>query len=73
MARRAKDQVVNDAIMKMDAPWNVFWTGNISINRTMLPYAGVFDERFRRWGYEDVELRYRLVRSGAILSLNREA
>lgn len=66
-------RVVNDAIMKMDAPWNVFWTGNISINRTMLPYAGFFDERFRGWGYEDVELGYRLVRSGATLKLNREA
>jgi len=41
-------------------PWIALMTGNCSLERTALLEAGLFDERFRTWGFEDYELGYRL-------------
>ncbi|PYG87852.1 glycosyltransferase involved in cell wall biosynthesis [Ruminiclostridium sufflavum DSM 19573] len=40
--------------------WIVFYTGNVSLERESLLKAGLFDENFKGWGYEDLELGYRL-------------
>jgi GT2 family glycosyltransferase len=48
-----------------------FYTGNASAPRSLLVECGGFDERFRR--AEDVELGYRLHRSGARFIFNRFA
>lgn len=40
--------------------WIVFYTGNVSLERESLLRAGLFDENFKGWGYEDLELGYRL-------------
>lgn len=39
-----------------------FWTTNVSVPRTLVEEAGGFDERFREYGWEDLELGYRLRR-----------
>jgi GT2 family glycosyltransferase len=44
--------------------WNQLVTGNVSVPRQLLIDAGLFDEDFVGYGYEDYELGYRLVRRG---------
>jgi validoxylamine A glucosyltransferase len=58
---------------RMAAPWIFFWTLNLSLRAADFWSAGGFDERFRGWGYEDVELGYRLVRDGTALTASRAA
>ncbi|MDD5594116.1 MAG: galactosyltransferase-related protein, partial [Candidatus Margulisbacteria bacterium] len=40
--------------------WAYFLTGNLSIKKSALVEAGLFDENFRGYGWEDIELGYRL-------------
>jgi len=37
-----------------------FWSMNISVRADDFAAVGGFDERFRDWGAEDVELAYRV-------------
>jgi glycosyltransferase involved in cell wall biosynthesis len=62
-----------DAIEDLPAPWQVFWTCNVSVGTGQLRAVGGFDENFRSWGGEDLELGYRLHRSGVKFVLNRDA
>jgi GT2 family glycosyltransferase len=45
-----------------------FYSGNASLLRTELLAAGLFDEGFRAYGNEDLELAYRLLKSGMQLA-----
>jgi len=40
--------------------WAYFLTGNLSINKAVILEAGLFDENFKGYGWEDIELGYRL-------------
>jgi len=42
--------------------WLYFFTGNVSVSKSLLEKIGGFDENFTGWGWEDVELGYRLVK-----------
>lgn len=44
--------------------WLYFLTGNASVRRADLLRVGCFDESFTGYGHEDLELGYRLQRSG---------
>lgn len=44
--------------------WLYFLTGNLSVPRKKLLDVGMFDESFQGYGYEDLELGYRLQKSG---------
>lgn len=46
-------------------PWMAFLTGNVSIQKELITQAGLFDEDFVQYGYEDWELGYRLYKMGA--------
>jgi glycosyltransferase involved in cell wall biosynthesis len=46
-------------------PFRYFATGNVSVERRLLMEVGLFDERFRKFGGEDLELGYRLDKAGA--------
>jgi glycosyltransferase involved in cell wall biosynthesis len=50
-----------------------FYSGNASIRRDVLNEVGPFDETFRTYGNEDLELAFRLRRSGVTISLSGEA
>jgi glycosyltransferase involved in cell wall biosynthesis len=46
-------------------PWIIFVTVNASILKKKLEQLGGFDESFSGWGMEDIELGYRLHKSGS--------
>lgn len=50
-----------------------FWTTNVSVNRSLVERAGRFDERFREYGWEDLELGFRLRSAGVPSLLARDA
>jgi glycosyltransferase involved in cell wall biosynthesis len=50
-----------------------FYSCNISLKREFLEKCGKFDERFKMAAYEDVELGFRLSRSGLRLLFNPQA
>lgn len=55
------------------APWLMYWTCNVSAPTGLLRTLGGFDETYRSWGGEDIDLGYRLHRAGARFALCREA
>ncbi|MFE0457840.1 glycosyltransferase [Kitasatospora sp. NPDC058965] len=57
----------------LPAPWVVFWTCNVSARTERLRAVGRFDEAYRSWGAEDIDLGYRLHRAGTRFVLNRAA
>jgi len=54
-------------------PWCLFWTCNASVTKELLFKVGLFDEEFKSWGGEDIELGYRLYKDGARYVLCRAA
>ncbi|MER7165440.1 glycosyltransferase [Micromonospora sp. NPDC000207] len=62
-----------DAVDELPAPWLIYWTCNTSADTEQLRRVGGFDEAFRTWGGEDVELAYRLFLDGARFVVGREA
>jgi glycosyltransferase involved in cell wall biosynthesis len=59
--------------LRMYAPWTLFWTMNVSVRAADFRAVGGFDDRFRGWGSEDVDLGRRLAASGVRLVASREA
>jgi glycosyltransferase involved in cell wall biosynthesis len=62
-----------DDLGQLPAPWVFYWTCNVSAPTDRLRAVGGFDEQFRSWGGEDIDLGYRLYLDGARFVLNREA
>jgi GT2 family glycosyltransferase len=50
-----------------------FWTTNVSVPLALVREAGLFDERFREYGWEDLELGFRLRRMGVPSIVARDA
>ncbi|MFV2022435.1 glycosyltransferase [Micromonospora sp. LOL_023] len=63
----------DDDLSTLPAPWTVFWTCNVSARTAQLRAVGAFDEAFRSWGGEDVDLGIRLQLAGARFEVNRAA
>jgi GT2 family glycosyltransferase len=55
-----------------DAGWGRFYAANVSLKRGLLERSGGFDESYR-FGYEELELAYRLNALGLRLLYNRRA
>lgn len=64
---------VDFALPRLHAPWVLMWSVNFSVRAESFWAAGGFDEGFRGWGSEDLELGYRLTRLGARFEVSREA
>lgn len=54
-------------------PWQWFWSMNCSMHAADFWAAGGFDEDFRSWGGEDLELGYRLFRGGLRFAVSQDA
>ncbi|MEU4244937.1 glycosyltransferase [Actinoplanes sp. NPDC026619] len=54
-------------------PWQFFWSVNCSVPAADFHAAGGFDEDFRSWGGEDLELGFRLFRRGLEFQIGYEA
>jgi GT2 family glycosyltransferase len=72
MRHESLDEVGFD-LGQLALPWMFFWAMNFSVTSQAFWEAGGFDEEFREWGAEDVELGFRLVRRGVPIRMNREA
>jgi len=55
-----------------DVPYTCFYTSNVSLPREILG-SRPFDPEFRTYGWEDVELGYRLNKQGLRIVYNRQA
>jgi glycosyltransferase involved in cell wall biosynthesis len=47
-----------------EVPFNFFYTSNISLPRSLLLDAGLFDTTFPHAAWEDIEIAYRMIRMG---------
>lgn len=54
-------------------PWQLFWSVNVSARTDDFRAAGGFDEDFRSWGGEDLELGFRLARHGLRFAADADA
>jgi GT2 family glycosyltransferase len=57
----------------IEAGWGRFYTANVSVKRVLLERAGGFDEDRLPFGYEDLDLAYRMREHGFRLLYNRRA
>ncbi|MCU7741457.1 glycosyltransferase [Priestia megaterium] len=57
-------QYYGDLFSGFHFPWLAFMSGNVSVRKEMLDKAGYFDENFEGYGWEDIELGYRLYLTG---------
>jgi hypothetical protein len=51
-------------------PWMMTFSGNLGVSRKLLLETGAFDENFKNWGCEDIELGYRFYKAGAKFIIN---
>ena len=56
-----------------DLSTSFFWTSNCSVRKRHLESAGLFDEDFREYGWEDIELGFRLRALGLTRRFNNRA
>lgn len=54
-------------------PEELFWSSNCSVPTADFWAVGGFDEDFRGWGLDDVDLGYRLARNGTAIQLSMDA
>jgi len=62
-----------DDLSVQPAPWVTFWACNTSARRGDLFVVGLYDEEYRQWGFEDLDLGYRLFCAGVRFELCRAA
>lgn len=66
-------QVYSETLDGFFIPWILLVTINVSVSKSVLMKAGLFDESFIGWGLEDTELGYRLHKCGAKFVYNEAA
>lgn len=71
--RHVRFDRVDFDLTRLVAPWWLFWSLNVSVDADSFWAVGGFDEDFRSWGLEDVELGYRLTGHGVPMVVSREA
>lgn len=56
-----------------DLRWMLMWGANVSVPRASFLGVGGFDPQMRGWGWDDMELAYRLADAGVALDYSPEA
>lgn len=57
-------QTLGEQLLNVPGVWTLFWSHNFIISRSIFESINGFDESFINWGFEDVELGYRLTQQG---------
>jgi GT2 family glycosyltransferase len=60
---RRKRQEIDPAAWQL--PWLFAWSGNMSLHRENYLTAGGFNRELEGWGFEDLDLAYRLFKQGS--------
>ena len=72
--REKEYRLFEGRIDHLPAPWAFFWTGHVSVHRKHLWTEVFFDTIFEpRYGFEDIDLGYRLHQKNAGIYLLKEA
>ena len=85
--RKYKDVIVNGELIQissleqvgkkrkgiLDISFSPFDTANVSVKRDLLLEVGLFDETLSAYGWQDIELGYRLIKRGLKKKKNRKA
>lgn len=64
---------IEDDFSRLPAPWALFWSSNLSMEKRVISAVNGFNEVFNSWGMEDVECGYRLYRKNFPFRLIRNA
>jgi GT2 family glycosyltransferase len=64
---------LRECAKRKELGFEFFYTGNLSLKAEFVRKNGIFDEDFRSYGYEDLELGYRLTKRGLRLVYNPHA
>lgn len=54
-----------------DQRWK-YWAGNVSMSRQLFEKLGGYDDRYRLYGWEDVDMGYRIDRAGGTIVIDPE-
>lgn len=65
-------ELLADDPLLLPCPWTLGWSCALSAPWALLERAGLFDESLKGWGSEDIDLCYRLHRSGASFTSPRD-
>jgi len=69
-----KLEIPSKPVFKLaDFSTSFFWTSNVSVARKHLIKAGMFYEKFDKYGWEDIEMGYKLRKLGLKLIINNKA
>ena len=71
--RRGAFERVGSDVDPLAVPWIFFYGLNCSVSAGAFWQVGGFDESFRTWGGEDMELGYRLFHGGVPIAASHEA
>lgn len=63
------NEACDKVLMRMPGAWTFFWSHNFVIKKKLFYAVGGFDENFISWGFEDVELGYRLIQNNHLLAM----
>lgn len=70
--REPQYQLMGSDLSLWPAPFDIFWTCHVSVERQLFIRVGGFDESFTSWGGEDVDLGIRLFQAGSQFHLDRD-
>jgi GT2 family glycosyltransferase len=71
-ARHLNYQVFSYNAQSQINPWLKVYSCNMAVPKRILDKVGGFDENFKGWGLEDVELGYRLYKNGAKIVISNK-
>jgi len=71
--RQYQYDLLGDKLHTWPAPFEVFWTAHVSLEKEEAMKAGGFDEGYRHWGGEDTDLGIRLYLNNNAFVLDRKA
>ncbi|RJG42430.1 glycosyltransferase [Motilimonas pumila] len=70
--RHGQYELMGADLSRWPAPFDIFWTCHVSVERKLFLSVGGFDENFTSWGGEDVDLGIRLFQAGSRFHMQKD-